>query len=74
MIEKKDFLIKLGANVKALRVKKGLTQQELGLAIGKEQQHIYRVEAGTVSLTVYFLAQIAEALDVNIADLIDFNN
>lgn len=73
MVDKKEFQTKLGQKVKAIRIAKGLTQNELGLMIGKEQQRINRLESGAVSVTAYFLAQIAEALDVSIADLINFN-
>lgn len=74
MIDKKEFQIKLGQKVKAARVSKSLTQRELGIKIGKEQQRINRLESGTISVTAYFLAQVAEALDVSIAELTDFNN
>lgn len=70
MLEKKEFLVKLGLRVKALRVEKGLTQKELAFLVNKDQQQVNRLESGSVSVTAYFLAQIAEALNVKLDDLV----
>ena len=58
--------------IKKYRKRKKLTQAELAAAIGlKSLQTIYRYEAGTQSMTLERLKQIAQVLDVTVADLIE---
>lgn len=63
---------RLGERIKALREQQGLSQRKLALMIGSNQTHIWQIENGTVNVSLDILCRLADALDVNVRDLIDF--
>ena len=63
---------RLGERIKALREQQGLSQRKLALMIGSNQTHIWRIENGTVNVGLDILCRLADALEVNVRDLIDF--
>ena len=63
---------RLGERIKALREQQGLSQRKLALMIGSNQTHIWQIENGTVNLGLDILCRLADALEVNVRDLIDF--
>ena len=74
-MEKSEILKKVGKRIKELRESKGLSQVDL---VGKMQgeidpTNISRIEAGRTNPTVYTLFRIAEALEVNPKELLDFD-
>jgi putative transcriptional regulator len=70
---KKEILQKsFGSHVKKLRLKKGMTQVEVSSNMNKDQQSLQRLESGNVSPSLYYLQQLANALDVNLSELMDF--
>ena len=70
---KKDILQKnFGLHVKKLRLKKAFTQVEVSSSMNKDQQSLQRIESGKVSPSLYYLFQLANSLDVNITELMDF--
>lgn len=62
----------LGARIKALREQQGLSQRKLALMIGSNQTYIWQIENGTVNVGLDILCRLADALEVNVRDLIDF--
>lgn len=62
----------MGVRVKALREQQGLSQRKLALMIGSNQTHIWQIENGTVNVGLDILCRLADALEVNVRDLIDF--
>lgn len=63
----------LGRRIRALREQQGLTQSRLAVMIGNNsKQYIFAIENGDKNVTIDVLCRIAEALDVNVRDLIDF--
>lgn len=62
----------LGAHVRAAREKKGISQRQLALMTGTSRSYLWRVESGTADVGIGVLCRIARALDVEVADLIDF--
>nr|WP_294396383.1 helix-turn-helix transcriptional regulator [uncultured Senegalimassilia sp.] len=62
----------MGARIKALREQQGLSQRKLALMIGSNQTHIWQIENGTVNVGLDILCRLADALEVNVRDLIDF--
>lgn len=73
-IGKEDFKIKLGKRIEQLRLKSGLTQEQLGdLLDGKDRQFINRYEKIGANPTAYILVQIANALNVTVNELLDFS-
>ena len=63
---------RLGERLKALREQQGLSQRKLALMIGSNQTHIWQIENGTVNVGLDILCRLADALEVNVRDLIDF--
>lgn len=63
---------RLGARIKALREQQGLSQRKLALMIGSNQTHLWQIENGTVNVGLDILCRLADALEVNVGDLIDF--
>lgn len=62
----------MGARIKMLREQQGLSQRKLALMIGSNQTHIWQIENGTVNVGLDLLCRLADALEVNVRDLIDF--
>ncbi len=66
-----DILQRLGQNVRYLRKKKELSQEELGFESGIHRTYISDVERGTRNPSVTQLAKFAEALGVTPGKLLD---
>lgn len=62
----------MGARIKTLREQQGLSQRKLALMIGSNQTHIWQIENGTVNVGLDLLCRLADALEVNVRDLINF--
>ena len=65
--------INLGAKIKEIRMSKNLTQVDLASRFeGRfDTTNISRIESGRINTTVFTLFRVAEALEVNIADILD---
>jgi transcriptional regulator with XRE-family HTH domain len=57
----------LGSRIKALRIAKNLTQEQVADQIGVSRQKYARVESGTNTLDI--LSKVAEILDVTVGDI-----
>ncbi len=66
----KEICVRIGKEIKKLRIQKGLTQIKLAALTETSQAAIGRIESGRHNLTVKNLEKIAKALDQNIK--IDF--
>ncbi len=64
--------ILLGDKIQSLRVEQGLSQRKFAMMIDTYQAHIWQIETGKISPTVDLLCRIADGLDVQVKDLIDF--
>lgn len=62
--------IDIGKNIRFLRAKAGLTQQQLADKIGMSQSIVGKLEMETRSMKIDVLEKIAEALDVSLSELI----
>ena len=58
-----DERLRIGARIKELRERKGLTQTQLAEKTGYSQSNIWRIENGKYSVGLDILAVIARALD-----------
>jgi len=67
------FKKKLGKRIAQLREEKSLTQPNLGAIINRDFQSISRIENGHINVSGYILKQIADALNVTMNDLFDFD-
>jgi transcriptional regulator with XRE-family HTH domain len=63
------YLQSFGRRLAALRVQRGLTQEDLARATGLRAAEVRRVERGQRDLSVIVLADLAEALQVFPGDL-----
>jgi transcriptional regulator with XRE-family HTH domain len=61
---------RVGANVRRLRLVKGLTQEYLAGESGIGMRHLGRIERGEISPTVDTLAKVAGTLGVHPATLL----
>jgi len=59
----------IGQKIKELRIKKGLTQEELAERTNLSVRTIQRIESGEVDPRTYTLSLLAEALDVELESL-----
>ncbi|GAB3890073.1 helix-turn-helix domain-containing protein [Spirosoma agri] len=71
-MEKATFLKLLGQNIASLRLAKGWSQTDLANACDKDRQTLHKVENGQVNVSVYFLKQIAEALEIPVYQILVF--
>lgn len=69
---KEVFQKRLGENIARLREKAGLSQTELALRCDKDRQSLNRLEKGRINPSAYYLAQLAEELQVPTKELLDF--
>lgn len=66
-----DFLKKVGAKVRSVRIEKGLTQTDLAFKCNdKDYSQINRLELGKINFSVSYLYLIANALEVKPSDLL----
>jgi transcriptional regulator with XRE-family HTH domain len=70
-MEKEVFLKKLGDRIRTIRNANGLSQGQLAIAIGKDQQSIQRLEAGKINPSLYYLQEIAIGLKTPVSNLVE---
>lgn len=75
-MEKSELLKKVGKKIQNIRLEKGMSQVDLvGLIEGNiDTTNISRIESGRTNPTLYNLYRISQALDVPLADLVNFEN
>lgn len=59
----------IGTNLKRLRIKKGMSQEELANSVHVTQSMIAQIERGTKALTMELGKEILEVLDSSVDDL-----
>ena len=70
MDNSRDLLVNIGANLKAVRLAKGLQQKEAASMTGISLSQYGRIENGAAKASVITLAKIAKALDVGMDMLV----
>jgi transcriptional regulator with XRE-family HTH domain len=65
-----DEAKKLGANLKRIRIKKGITQGDIVRKLGMPKSFVSNIENGKTNPTLATIAKLAKALGVPIEDLI----
>lgn len=70
-MQKKNTLINIGLNIRNLREKKNISQQDLAATCNFEKSNMSRIEAGRTNLTIGTLLKICEALDVRLVDIVN---
>lgn len=69
-MEPKKIKQVVGQRVRALRTKRGLSQEELGFESGLHRNYIGGIERGERNVAVVNLARLAKALGVRPRDLL----
>jgi putative transcriptional regulator len=65
-------LTKLGKNVVKLRSKKNWSQSDLARACFKDRQSVERLENGKINPSIFYLHEIAEALEIPVSQVLNF--
>jgi transcriptional regulator with XRE-family HTH domain len=68
----KDFIIKLGKNIKKYRKLGDITQVELANRIGMDKQNLWAIEKGKSNPQVLTLVKIASGLGITLPVLLSF--
>lgn len=66
----RDPIERLAANVKALRAKQGLTQEQVAHTVGLSLSDVGRIERGERDPGVRVLAKLARGLSATVEDLV----
>lgn len=64
----------IGERMKEIRIEKGLTQRQIADSIGVTYQHISQYERGLRTPKMNTIRKIAEALGVDVWEIIGFND
>ncbi len=67
---KKQVLLKLGRNIRNLRLNQGISQEELAFKIDSARNFIGCIERAEKSPTIYTLFRIAQALNIKIEEIV----
>ena len=73
-MQNEEFLKEFGLRVKFYRIKKGLTQAQIGEFVEISEHRISQVENGKCNLTLKTVNKLSEALGVVSAKLFDFSD
>lgn len=65
-----NHLKTIGGNITKLRKAKNITSKELGLICDMDKSALIHIEKGRINVTINTLTRIAEALEVELTDLI----
>lgn len=71
--KKQVFLKNLGKRITEIREAKSISQTLLAEKCDKDKQSINRLEKGNVNPSAYYLLQIANALNISLSELLNFD-
>ena len=71
-ISEETFIANLGIHIRQLREKKGLSQQALADDCDIPKNQIGRIERAEINTGIRTLIRIANALDIDLKELLDF--
>ena len=66
-----EAMVRLGQNVRALRTKMGISQEELGYRAGIHRTYVSGLERGIRNATLSVLCKLARELGCDPADLLE---
>lgn len=72
MYNENDILKQFGRNVKAERVRKGLSQESLSEKMGVNREYISRIERGLQNMSLMKVTVLANFLETDINNLLNF--
>lgn len=68
-----DILQQFGHRIKQLRKEKGLSQEALAHKAGIDRTYLPGIEKGTRNTSLKIANQLANALDITLSDLLNFD-
>jgi transcriptional regulator with XRE-family HTH domain len=74
MNSKRNILIKFGEKVREIRKEKKLSQEELSFKADLHRTYIGMIERAEKNITLVNIEKIANALEVDIHELLKFHN
>ena len=74
MRNKSEISIKFGNKAREIRTKKGFSQEYLAHIANVDRTYIGMIERAERNITLVSMEKIANALEVPLKDLIDFDN
>lgn len=69
-LRNEKLLEKFGAHLRALRIAKEMTLEELAFACEMELSQVHRIEKGKINTTLSTLEALANGLEISIGDLL----
>jgi transcriptional regulator with XRE-family HTH domain len=69
-LRNEKLLIRFGDHLRALRLARDLTQEDLAYACEMELSQIYRIEKGKVNATISTLEALSKGLEISIGELL----
>ena len=66
-----DIRVILGINARRYRLESALSQEALAVKIGADRAYISSIERGLQNMTIVRIAELAIALQVEVADLVE---
>ena len=67
-----DFLLKVGQCVRYIRIKKGISQEDLAYKAGLSQNSLSTLERGLNNIKLKNLYNICRAMDCDLIELLSF--
>lgn len=71
-VKDKNYLKKLGARIRFLRLERGFSQLDLGVSMDNYAEQISRIERGQLNVSICTLKKIADSLEITLSDLLAF--
>jgi len=69
-----DVLKRFGKNVKFERIKKDYSQEDLAEILNVTRVYVSKIECGNQNMSLKKITELANALDINIENLLKFND
>ena len=70
----KEFIIQFGVNLRKIRESKNISMHTLAYTTNIEYSQISRIERGIINTSIGVAYEIAQALEIDIKELFDFEN
>ena len=72
MYECDEVIKQLGRNIKAERIRKGLTQEKLAELYGCDRDYISKIECGKQNISIKIITKITNILGSSLNDIFKF--
>lgn len=66
-----EFLLKIGQSVRYIRIRQGISQEELAFNAGLNMNSISTLERGINNVKIKTLYKIAQALNVDLSEILN---